>query len=223
MERLSLVLSEVEPADGGTYTATVRNAWGTVSSSATLHVLWPPTIVETPIGQTLTLGGSATLWVTAEGATPFSYLWLKNGRPVIGASSRFLLLSNATAASAGHYQVRVSNSDGVALSEPVLVRVTSGLLSALPVAGGLQFNVSGLRPGSSYVLEYTASVPAPPNTWEPLVTVVDAGETFQFTDPDPATTGIDCDSCLSAERRLIRLICSAPGVTRLARPTALAV
>jgi len=32
-------------------------------------------------------------------------------------------------------------------------------------------------------------VPAPPNTWEPLVTVVDAGETFQFTDPDPATTG----------------------------------
>jgi hypothetical protein len=184
-----LVLSAVEPADGGTYTATVRNAWGPISSSATLRVLWPPTIVEAPVGQTLTLGGSTTLSVTAEGATPFSYLWLKNGRPVIGASSRFLLLNNVSATSAGQYQVRVSNADGVALSEPVLVRVTSGVLNALPVAGGLQFNVSGLRPGSSYVLEYAASVPAHPSTWEPLVTVVDAGETFQFTDPDPVATG----------------------------------
>jgi hypothetical protein len=184
-----LVLSEVQPADGGTYAATVSNAWGALSSSAALRVLWPPTIVEAPIGQTLALGGSVTLSVTAEGAAPFSYQWLKNGGPMLGATSRFLLLNSASAASAGHYQVRVSNPDGVALSEPALVRVYSGVLSALPVAGGLQFDVGELHPGNSYVLEYTASVPAGPNAWEPLVTVVDARETFQFTDPHPVTTG----------------------------------
>jgi hypothetical protein len=184
-----LVLSAVRVEDGGVYEVRVSNRWGTASSSATLRVLWPPVITEAPVGQGVNLGGSVTLSVTAEGAAPLQYMWLRNGRPVTGATSRFLLISSATAMSAGDYQVRVANADGVVVSNPVKVWVYSGWMDALPVQGGLQLEVSGLQAGRNYVLEYTGALPAHPTAWEPLVTVIDAAASFRFTDPDPVPGG----------------------------------
>jgi hypothetical protein len=184
-----LELSAVRGEDAGVYEVRVSNRWGTASSSATLRVLWPPVITEPPVGQGVNLGGSVTLSVTAEGTAPLQYLWLRNGRLVTGASSRFLLISNATAMSGGDYQVRVVNADGVAISDPVQVWVYSGSIQAMPVQEGLQIEVSGLQTGGTYVVEFIGALPAHPTAWEPLVSVIDAAESFRFIDPDPPAQG----------------------------------
>jgi len=179
-----LILSEVQPADGGVYSVVVSNRWGTATSSATVQVLWPPTITVAPVGQSLPLGGSATLSVTAEGTAPLAYQWLRNDQPVNGATSRFLLLNNVTAFSAGSYRVRVLNSDGMTTSDPAWIHIYSGVLAAVPVPEGLRLEVAGLQAGRNYVLEQAANLPAGPAAWEPLMTVLNAGESFQFVDPD---------------------------------------
>jgi hypothetical protein len=180
-----LVLSDAQPADRGVYSVAISNPWGEVTSSATLQVLWPPTIVVSPLGETVPLGSSTTLSVTAEGASPLSYQWMKNGRPVAGGIGRFLLLNNVTASTAGIYQVRVQNPDGVVMSDPATLQVYSGSIRVELSESRLQFHVSGLQPGRNYVLEFTTVLPATRAPWETLATVLEAAESFQFTDPDP--------------------------------------
>jgi hypothetical protein len=181
-----LVLAEVEPADGGVYRVKVSNAWGGVSSLATLRVLWPPTITVPPVGQAVSLGGLVTLSVVAEGASPMSYQWTKDNQLVTGGGSQILLLNNVTGASAGAYRVRVQNPDGVLFSDPVWVEVYSGSMRAGLVGGVIQFEVNGLQAGRDYLLEFTDSIPASPGGWEPWMTILNATETVRFGDTQPA-------------------------------------
>jgi hypothetical protein len=63
-------------ADTGSYTVTVTNAKGTVTSSAAaLLVSGSPTIDTQPSDATTAPGGSATLTVKASSAAPLLYQW----------------------------------------------------------------------------------------------------------------------------------------------------
>jgi hypothetical protein len=53
----------------------------------------------------------------------------------------------------------------------------------------MQFTVTGLQPGRNYVLEQSGSLPAGPAAWESMVTILNASESFQFTDPEPPAAG----------------------------------
>lgn len=68
---------------------------------------------------------TATLSVTADGTTPFSYSWKKDGALIAGATSSNLVLSPLTAASSGLYLAQVVNAAGSAVAPANLVVLAS--------------------------------------------------------------------------------------------------
>jgi DNA/RNA endonuclease G (NUC1) len=111
-------------ADAGSYTVTVTNAQGSVTSAAAaLTVNTPPTITTQPTGATLKAGDAANLTVVPGGTGPFTYLWSKDGSPIASATSATYPIAAATASDAGSYTVAVSNAGGTIVSTPAVVVV----------------------------------------------------------------------------------------------------
>jgi hypothetical protein len=108
-----LVLNNLAPSESGLYKLQVTNPVGSVtSSSATLSVLAPPTIVADLTNVSVALGSNATLFVGVAGSAPFSCQWLFNGTPLSGATTNPLVLGNVGSSQAGTYQVIVTNAVG---------------------------------------------------------------------------------------------------------------
>ncbi len=107
-------------SDAGDYAVIVSNAIASVSGGpATLTVHVPPAILS---GPTLVVkSGSATVFVTASGASPLVYQWLRNGVPVQGATNASDTIGRITPANSGLYSVVVSNAAGSVTSGTVAV------------------------------------------------------------------------------------------------------
>jgi hypothetical protein len=84
---------------------------------------------------------NGVLWVGRRGAL-LSYQWRKNGQAIAGATAATLTLSNASAATAGRYDVVVTNAGGSVTSKPVLLTVMMAPQS-LPIGGTLSLNATG--------------------------------------------------------------------------------
>lgn len=80
-----------------------------------------PAITIQPQSQTIALGGTTTLSVTATGTEPLTYQWFHDGDPISTATT--LELENITAAAAGDYTVTVTNAIDNATSEPAHLTV----------------------------------------------------------------------------------------------------
>ena len=120
-------LQNVQADAAGSYTVTVTNGAGSVTSNpAVLTVITPPTITTQPASQTVNAGQTATFSVAASGTAPFNYQWQKNGSPIAGATTATLNLSNVQGADAGSYRVVVSNAAGSATSTTAILNVETG-------------------------------------------------------------------------------------------------
>jgi hypothetical protein len=103
----------------------------------------PPVITQQPAHQTLRVGMSSSLSVTATG-TGFAYQWYRNDQAIGGATNQTLPLNNVTVADDGLYTVRVINeaAGGISTtSAPAVVRVLS--VSTTTRSLGLNFVGSG--------------------------------------------------------------------------------
>jgi hypothetical protein len=123
---------------GASFTVIVSNAVGTVTSApATLTVSAapvPPAITTQPVSQTVTVGQTATLNVTATGDGPLNYQWYKNGVAISGAtSSSYTTPATAIGNSGSSFTVVVSNAAGTVTSTPAILTVNN----TTPVASGL--------------------------------------------------------------------------------------
>jgi hypothetical protein len=119
-----LTLSLVTTNDAASYSVVVTNIVGTLaSSSATLTVLVPPTILAQPASVTVTAGNAAAFAVTASSATPLTYQWRKNGVAISSATAATLAFGSATSADAATYSVVVSNSGGSVTSGNAVLTV----------------------------------------------------------------------------------------------------
>jgi len=97
-----------------------------------------PSIVVHPTNRVAALGGSATFYVTADGAAPFTYRWLKDEVPMPGRTNRVFWLINLAPADAGFYSVIVSNSFGSVTSRPASLTLTGAPPSIyLPITNAL--------------------------------------------------------------------------------------
>jgi hypothetical protein len=154
----TLTLTNVQPADAGSYTAIASNLAGLVSSSpAVLTVnVTGPTLTTQPLSQHLAAGANATLSVAATG-TGVSYQWKKDGTAIAGATGASLALSNASAGTMGFYSVTVSSSAGTVESALAIVTVATGGSSRLINVSTRGYVPAGgaLTPG--FVLQGTAS------------------------------------------------------------------
>ena len=98
----------------------------------------PPVITVHPLSQAVSMGAGVRLAVTALGAPPLSYQWLKDGASLAGATSASLTISNATRHNGGVYVALVSNPVAGTLSSnaTVVVRVPEKLGRPMRLADG---------------------------------------------------------------------------------------
>jgi pectin methylesterase-like acyl-CoA thioesterase len=129
------------PADDqAVFSLVATNACGTVTNSATLTVIVPPSITSQPTNLVVANGSPASFSVTATGVPAPGYVWLKNGAPVTGNPSAFTATLSIAAASPSDiapYSVRVTNAAGVVVSSSATLIVNSTTLA-----------VSTLKPGN---------------------------------------------------------------------------
>ena len=137
-----LSLTDISNADAAGYSVVVSNAFGVVTSAvATLTVPNPPLVTTQPLSQTNTAGTTATFTVTATGAAPLSYQWLKNTTTISGATGATLTLSSVSDGNAAAYSVVVSNAAGsVTSSNATLSVLDAPLITSQPLS---QTNTAG--------------------------------------------------------------------------------
>lgn len=123
----TLLLPAVQAGDTGNYAVAVSNSVGSgTSATATLTVVaeaGAPVITQQPQLQTAVIGDTATFTVTATGAAPLTYQWMKDGAPIAGGASPTLTRTALQLSDAGFYSVTVSNGTGSVTSAPVLLTV----------------------------------------------------------------------------------------------------
>jgi hypothetical protein len=133
----TLTLNNVQTNDAGSYTVTVTNSLGSVTSAAaTLTVMVLPEITTQPQSQTVLSNESVTFLVVAASGTPLSYQWYKDGSVILnellaGQTASSLTLSNVGDPDLGQYFVQVRNAGGTVTSRKASLTV---LPNSPPVA-----------------------------------------------------------------------------------------
>ena len=133
-------IDPVQGGDAGSYSVSVTNVVGSVSSSsAVLSVNVAPSITLQPVNASVVSGGTAVFSVTATGTAPLSYQWRKDGVNLVGETSTSYRISPAWSAHEGSYTVVVSNVAGeVTSTAAALVVKTPPVIVSQPV--GLSIN-----------------------------------------------------------------------------------
>ena len=103
--------------NGATFAVVVSNEEGSVTSpAATLTVKAPPsapTIVTSPVDQTVNARDPAIFRVVAAGTPTPTYQWRRDGIPIPGATkATYTLVSTTPADSGAQFDVVVTNTEG---------------------------------------------------------------------------------------------------------------
>jgi hypothetical protein len=121
-----------------------------------------PIILKQPVGITNASGNTAVFTVVA-GPASLTYQWLRNGTPltdgfgISGSVSPILTLNNISSASAGGYEVMLSNATGTNISyiAPLVVINPSSPIFKLATLTNSQFILNwSAQTGSVYQLQF---------------------------------------------------------------------
>ena len=82
-----------------------------------------PVIGAQPVSRTVTLGGEATFFISAEGTAPLAYQWQKDGVNLPGVTTSNYTVSSTGLADAGIYNVIVANYAGSTVSSNATLTV----------------------------------------------------------------------------------------------------
>jgi hypothetical protein len=182
----NLILTNVSPAQAGSYTVLVSNTNGsTMSQPATLTVRTPPVILAQPQGRVVDPGSNATFSVTAGGLGPFTYQWRFNGGSIAGATASNYTRSTVQHTHGGIYSVTITGPGGSTNSAGAELIVRPRLVGAQRVGGSLQLTLQG-TPGRGYGLEKSPRLPA--TNWIAISSVTNVIVPAQVSDPNPDST-----------------------------------
>jgi Immunoglobulin domain/Immunoglobulin I-set domain len=147
--------------------------------------LQPPAITSQPANQTVSAGSNVTFTVGASGSNPLGYQWRFNGTNLAGATTLSFSLTNVQTASAGAYDVVISNAAGLAASAPATLAVSLPEVRFLSVAmlanGQVQLLFSAV-PGQDYVIQASTNL----TDWRPISVLTASNGPLPFLDPDAA-------------------------------------
>jgi hypothetical protein len=136
----TLVITNAQTTDSGSYGVTISNGQGSVDSSIVevmVNPSQPPEITQEPVSITRFAGGTATFTVAATGSGNLRYQWQFNTANIPNATNTSLVITNVQAANAGDYRVVVTNAFGTATSATAtltVVPVTPGSYAAAVLA-----------------------------------------------------------------------------------------
>lgn len=145
----------------------------------------PPVFTTQPISRTNYVGTAARLRVFAQGSEPLNYQWLRNGIPVLGATSNTLSLPSLQSTDAGTYSVVVSNQFGSSTSSDATMAVLA--LPRIILNDGhfgftandqFGFDVTGPS-GQTIVVEWSGTF----QIWLPLQTNTLGNSPYYFSEP----------------------------------------
>ena len=157
---ITYALTNVQPADAGSYSVKVTNGLGyAISLPATLTVnTKPPVITTQPLTQTVNLGDNATLSVVATGTAPMAYQWYKDNVVLSGATASTLTVTNAQISDGGSYQVTIGNVVTTVTSDPAVVTINT---APVPPTITKQPAAQSVGVGSNVTFAVTATGTAP--------------------------------------------------------------
>jgi len=143
-----------------TVTVTVTDLEGGLSSQsfavAVALTVFPPSIVNQPLGRTVTNGAVVTFSITAAGTVPIFYQWKHQGLNLPGATNALLTLPAVTASNAGAYTLVATNAAGSAASDAAVLRVlVSPRIGSITRRGGLVEISFSTIAGLSYTVEFS--------------------------------------------------------------------
>lgn len=179
----TFAIANAQPVHRGTYTVTITNAVGELSTTgAVLSVtVLPVRITSQPRSVNAKVGAKATFSVSAAGSPPFTYQWRLADADIDGATSASLVLTNVQGGNAGVYSVVVRNVESEATSLNALLNVVATAPAMAAASAGvpsssvrLSISVSpdGLRrvailapAGEAYTLEASTDL----IHWTPLM------------------------------------------------------
>ena len=126
----SYSLNPTAVSDSGEFSVVVSNASGSVTSAtATLTVNpapVPPSITSQPANVTVTAPAAANFSVAANGDTPMSYQWRRNGVDIGGAiNASYTLNPTAVTDNGAQFSVVVSNAAGTVTSAAATLTVNA--------------------------------------------------------------------------------------------------
>jgi alpha-tubulin suppressor-like RCC1 family protein len=183
-------------ADAGSYTVTVSNPGGSVTSSAatlTVNALAAPVITTQPANLIVNAGSSATFTVAASGSS-LSYQWAKGGTNIPGATNASYNIPGTVLADAGFFTVTISNPGGSVTSSAATLTVNPVVLPQTITFAAIANHVFGDAPfglaaDASSGLPVTLAVTSGPATLSgSTVTLTGAGSvTIQATQAGNAT------------------------------------
>jgi hypothetical protein len=138
------------------------------SSTSSLTPVAPPgtaapTITTQPRSQSVSLGASATLTVSAAGTEPLSYQWTHDGTNLVdagefsGSTNSALTISGVEAADAGTYSVVISNARGSVTSAKAVLSVGASITAQSTEGGKITPTYGGetLPIGKKYTITAT--------------------------------------------------------------------
>jgi hypothetical protein len=144
--------ANVQSADAGSYTVTVSNLAGSITSSAiavTVNPITAPTFSYGLYDVSVELGGSLYFSPSVSGSGAITYQWKKDGVAIPGATSYYFSKYGITAADAGSYTLTATNSAGSSTSNaarvtvlPAVAPTISSISSPVSVVVGDSFNLS---------------------------------------------------------------------------------
>lgn len=144
--------ANVQAADAGTYTVTVSNIAGSITSNpitVTVNALTPPTFSYSLSDVTVRTGESLWFYPSVSGSGTITYQWNKDGVAIPGATSYYFSKSSAQAGDAGSYTLTATNSAGSTTSTafrvtvlPPVAPTISSVSGPVSVVVGDSFNLS---------------------------------------------------------------------------------
>ncbi|NQW30605.1 MAG: immunoglobulin domain-containing protein [Ignavibacteria bacterium] len=106
----SLLIDNAVSAKEGSYTCVVSGTCAppATSNATVVTVILRPRIVQNPVSTGVCPGATATLSITTQPAPNLVYQWFRNLKPIVGANSTSLVLSNYDYNMDGQYQCVVT-------------------------------------------------------------------------------------------------------------------
>jgi hypothetical protein len=158
----TLILTNVQLANGGNYQVVVTNSLGSATSSvAALTVRVPPSFATQPQSATNLVGTTASFTSSASGTPAPSYQWRFNGVPISGATGPGLSIPNVQLTNAGNYTVVATNAAGIATSAVAVLTVW-----ALPSFSAQPQSATYIAGTTANFSASASGTPAPGYQWQ---------------------------------------------------------
>jgi|GEM_PF-1028287 len=176
----AITLTNAQTKNSGTYTLTISNGVGKVTSSNfVVKILAPPAFSKQPTGKSLTIGTTYTMTATMSNSTTslLTYQWYQSNsasgfQAITGAMTNTYKITKATTNDSGIYQLVVTNIAGMVTSVDCKIDVqqapsitfhpfstnlaVSNTLNLSVVANGTSLSYIW-RKGTNYLTNFTGS------------------------------------------------------------------